>query len=184
MQGLVPACANGDLFKVVQLLHDGVDPNAAFVGQYPLQCAIEEGHVDIVAMLLYKGAEKNLVRGKNTIKDAEAKNAVITKLLDDEAFRAEYQPGLVERVDAARVKAAEIQAAFQHKLKLLLIFMLTALMITSFALGFFVRLDPDAAAKALPKKLIEIIQNALSVVMDIRQNGDQSHPKKLGGQEL
>merc|ERR1719491_451916 len=81
-------------------------------------------------MLLYKGAEKQLVRHKSTVKLAEAKNAVITQLLDDEAFRAEYQPGLVERVEAAGVKAKEIQAAYDQKMKLLLIFLLTALMIT------------------------------------------------------
>jgi len=184
MQGLVPACANGDLFKVAKLMDGGEDPNAAFVGVLPLQTAIEEGHVDVVAMLLYKGAEKQLVRHKSTVKLAEAKNAVITQLLDDEAFRAKYQPGLVERVEAAGVKAKEIQAAYDQKMKLVLIFLLTALMITFLALSAFVRTDPDAAAKALPKKLIELIHSALSVVMGIHQNNDQSHPKVPGGQEL
>eukprot|EP00931_Biecheleriopsis_adriatica_P118693 TRINITY_DN94038_c0_g1_i1.p1 TRINITY_DN94038_c0_g1~~TRINITY_DN94038_c0_g1_i1.p1 ORF type:complete len:183 (+),score=41.73 TRINITY_DN94038_c0_g1_i1:222-770(+) len=180
---LASACAKGDLFKVAQLLNDGDEVDAAFVGVYPLQTAIEEGHVDVVAMLLHKGADMSLVRGKSTVKRAEAKHPLIKRLLDDEAFRAEYQPGLVERVAAAEIVARENAAAVQRKLMLLLVFLLTAIMVTFLALSVFVRLDPDAAAKALPKKLIEHIESALSVALSLSLNST-AQSEVRGGQEL
>mmetsp|Transcript_9653 Transcript_9653/g.17361 ORF Transcript_9653/g.17361 Transcript_9653/m.17361 type:complete len:184 (-) Transcript_9653:134-685(-) len=181
---LVSACAKGDLYKVARLMNDGEDPDAAFIGVRPLQTAIEEDHVDVIAMLLHKGASKDLVRSMKTVKVAESKNALISRLLDDEAFRNEYQPGLVERLEAAEIKAKESQAALHRQLKLVLIILLTIVICTMLALSVFVRADPDAAAKALPEKLIDHIRIVQSVVLGISKNESRAQPEVVVSQEL
>ena len=56
---LVDAAQRGDTALVEELLKEGADPNTTSGGASPLVFAAEEGHIDIVRLLLQAGANIN-----------------------------------------------------------------------------------------------------------------------------
>mmetsp|Transcript_7842 Transcript_7842/g.14605 ORF Transcript_7842/g.14605 Transcript_7842/m.14605 type:complete len:186 (-) Transcript_7842:123-680(-) len=183
---LVTACSNGDISQVARELNWGANPDEAWMGVRPLQTAIEEGHVDVVAMLLHKGVSLDVPvsRGKmpkdlaETLKDKE-KSKVIIKLLSNETFRAEYQPGLMERLKSAELEADEAQKRSLYKAVLLLIAVTCAFA----CLCVLVWAAPQFAAQTLPAKLVQHVQFVLSG-LGVQKDDNVTRPMASAGQEL
>mmetsp|Transcript_12023 Transcript_12023/g.21108 ORF Transcript_12023/g.21108 Transcript_12023/m.21108 type:complete len:195 (-) Transcript_12023:34-618(-) len=168
---LVTACASGDLYMVAMQIKWGDDPNEPFTGIFPLQVAIEEGHVDVVAVLLYKGVNPDRFRPTmlnnwiERVKDPDSKRLIV-KLLDDETFRRMYEPTMIAHFEIAAAQAAEATKRIERNAALVM----TTLVLTFASLSAFVTAAPDAASKTLPKEMIDCIHFILSSILGVFKN--------------
>jgi hypothetical protein len=91
--GLLEHCSSGDLKKVKILLDNGDDVNQVFLENTPLNCAAAKGHLEVVRLLLGRGAEVDkipvcdpfFIRDKKTALYFAAENGhldVVRLLLD------------------------------------------------------------------------------------------------------